>query len=191
MTLYTIGFKGSAIEDMISVLNAYEVDLVIDVRNPSTRYDHGPNGKFHLPSALRAAGIDYKPLEGAYLTFQTEDLMKRSGECKDFSASGHTPRQARAAAQLRQYISGAENPALLSVYGRPLHNAVFSLISGFLSEREIEVRHIDIDGTPRPHADLEDQLVDFYFRESGKYYQWSKKKLRQEAYKRHRRETGG
>lgn len=190
MPLYTIGFKGSAIEDFIDVLNVYEVDLVIDLRCPSSRRDHRPRSKDYLPSALREAGIGYKYLEGPFLSLQTEDFLKRSGKSDEISEQKND-RLDVLINRLQQYIIAADNPVLLGRFGRPLHNAVFSRIATYLSSQGIPIHHLSMDAVAKEHPDLEDQLVDFYFRASGKYHKWSRKKLRQEALNRHKKETRG
>ena len=59
MTIYTIGHSTRSIEEFVSLLHAYEVRLLVDIRTvPRSR--HNPQfGRERLPDELADAGIRY------------------------------------------------------------------------------------------------------------------------------------
>jgi len=56
--LFTIGYQGRALDELIAILHAHDVDRVIDIRELPLSRRRGFS-KTPLGDALRAAGIDY------------------------------------------------------------------------------------------------------------------------------------
>ena len=62
-SLYTIGYEGSTIEDVLATLESAEIDSVIDVREVPISRKAGFS-KFALSNSLAARGIAYLHLKG-------------------------------------------------------------------------------------------------------------------------------
>ena len=58
MPLFTIGYEGRAVDELIAILSAHHVERVIDVRDLPLSRRRGFS-KTPLGNALRAAGIEY------------------------------------------------------------------------------------------------------------------------------------
>jgi uncharacterized protein (DUF488 family) len=58
MPLFTIGYEGRAVDELIAILSAHRIERVIDVRELPLSRRRGFS-KTPLGDALRAAGIDY------------------------------------------------------------------------------------------------------------------------------------
>ena len=56
--LFTIGYQGRALEELVAMLHAHRIDRVIDIRELPLSRRRGFS-KTPLGDALRAAGIDY------------------------------------------------------------------------------------------------------------------------------------
>ena len=80
-TIFTIGHSTRTIEEFISLLNTYDISLVVDVRTiPKSR--HNPQfGEDEISKSLKAAKIKYKqlPLLGG-LRPTTKDFRTLFGE---------------------------------------------------------------------------------------------------------------
>ena len=58
MPLYTIGYEGRALDELIAILASHRIERVIDVRDLPLSRRRGFS-KTPLGTALRGAGIDY------------------------------------------------------------------------------------------------------------------------------------
>lgn len=77
MTLFTIGYEGRALEEVIAMLAAAKIQRVIDVRALPLSRRRGFS-KTPLGEALRAAGIDYVHMKEAGNPYRNEsDLLAK------------------------------------------------------------------------------------------------------------------
>lgn len=69
--LYTIGYEGKELDDLVATLKAHSIDRLIDVRQLPLSRRRGFS-KTPLGDALRAAGIEYVHLRAAGNPFRKE-----------------------------------------------------------------------------------------------------------------------
>jgi uncharacterized protein (DUF488 family) len=70
--LFTIGYEGRALDELIAILQASRVECVIDIRELPLSRRRGFS-KTPLGDALRTAGIEYVHLRSAGNPFRRED----------------------------------------------------------------------------------------------------------------------
>src|SRR5690606_12528122 len=81
--LYTIGYEGMELHSFIGTLKAYEIDVLLDVRDfPSSR--KRGFSKSPLREALEAEGIEYRHEKALGTPKPIRDKVKRDGDTGAF-----------------------------------------------------------------------------------------------------------
>lgn len=144
MQLYTIGYEGAALPDLIGVLKAAGVRTVLDVRDlPLSR--RAGFSKRPLAATLAEAGIGYLHLKGLG-TPKEGRLANRAGRMEEFwrivDDSLATPEAAHDLA--RAAAVAAEAPACLLCFEAQPHDCHRLRVAELLSAGHgFEVRHLD------------------------------------------------
>ncbi len=147
--VYTIGHSNQTAERLVELLRQHEIAAVADVRSqPYSRFSPQFNRE-PLAAELKRAGLDYVFL-GQELGARSEDpACYRDGRAQ-YSLMARTPLFERGIARL---LAGMERYriAILCAEKEPLSCHRFLLISRYLHEKGVRVRHILEDGGLENH----------------------------------------
>ncbi len=80
MKIFTLGYQGLNLQQYISVLEAADVAIVVDVRETAWSYKRGFS-KFPLREGLSGAGIDYVHLKSAGNPSKNRKTARTTKEC--------------------------------------------------------------------------------------------------------------
>ena len=147
----TIGHSNHAIERFVDLLKAGGVEAVVDVRSTPYSRRFPQFGRERLAQSLSAAGILYR-YEGTALGGKPKD-----GAGYDELAARPDFNQA-----LDRLIAGSADATLclMCAEKEPLDCHRTVLVSRRLAERGMEIEHLLADGKRKPHAVLEEELLD-------------------------------
>lgn len=142
--MFTIGHSNRPLEEFLNMLRAHDVTLLADVRTmPRSR--HNPQFNYDsLPSALGAAGIDYRHIPGlGGLRHPRKDSINTAWQNASFRGYAdymQTPEFAGSLKELEQ-LAAARTTAIMCAESLPwrCHR---SMIADALTARGIPVRHI-------------------------------------------------
>ena len=157
--VYTIGYGSRSMDEFIAVLQAYQINYLIDIRStPYSRYK--PDfSKGALEAHLRAYDIRYVYM-GENLGGQPADrscyvddkVLYELVREKEFYQEGIRRVQAAFQRQLRV--------ALMCSEGKPEACHRSKLIGQTLADLSVAVLHIDEHGAPRTQAEIVSELTD-------------------------------
>lgn len=196
MPIFTIGRGNRPIEIFCEILRKLEVEALADLRSPSRLFRSSPYGKQHFPGQLAQVDVAYHYL-GEFLG-PAQDYPGALDEEGQLNFTRYQ-RHPRFREGIRRLVRLSRSVDSLILFGSPasaLSCHRFSLVVKYLRQAGSEIRpllfsgHITPDLELRSHEEEEDQLVDFYFRESHLRYQWSREELLAEAYRLHNRDLG-
>ncbi|HMC73880.1 MAG TPA: DUF488 domain-containing protein [Terriglobales bacterium] len=160
--LYTIGHSTRSLEELIEVLQAHEIQTLVDIRAfpMSRRLPHF--NRESLETALLAAGVRYvwmKELGGRRKKTLAEspNIALRNDSFRNYADYMLSPEFKEAAVKLVQLGEGARTAYMCAerVYFR-CHRM---LVSDYLVTHGHEVFHIDATGPVRPHKILAEARV--------------------------------
>ena len=158
MTLYTIGHSDHTIPGFTELLRRYGITLVVDVRSqPYSRWANQFNRET-LAYDLQEAGLDYQFL-GDAIGGRPDDpsLYDSDQERPNYGRMEQTERYQAGIDQLLAF-AGTQIAAMMCSEGdhRQCHRHM--LITQTLLDRDIQVRHIQPDGTIVPGERIPKQL---------------------------------
>lgn len=155
--LYTIGHSNHKIEDFISLLKRHKVTCIADVRSaPYSRYCPQFN-KDALAAALGAAGVAYMFL-GKELGGRPSDSSCYEDGCVNFQRVAEREEFKQGIERLVAEAS-KHNIALMCAEKDPLQCHRTILISRYLKEHNIHIKHILEDGSIEDNRDAERRLI--------------------------------
>ena len=144
MTIYTIGHSNQTLEMLVSLLQGYEIDRLIDLRTiPRSRYNPQFN-KDTLPQMLKTVGIAYTHMPSlGGLRSARKDSVNQGWKNKSFRGFADYMQSAEFDSAIASLIEKArqERLAIMCAEAVPwrCHR---SLVSDALTVRDVEVRHI-------------------------------------------------
>ena len=143
----TVGHSNHPIERFLTLLARAGVRLLVDVRSKPYSRRFPQFGKERLARALAEAGIDY--------LWEGEALGGMAGAYND------TARKPAFGQALDRVVekSGGTSLCLMCAEKEPLDCHRTLLVSRRLAERGQPIEHLLADGTVRPHAEIEEQLL--------------------------------
>jgi uncharacterized protein (DUF488 family) len=146
----TIGHSNHAIGRFVDLLKAGGVEAVVDVRSTPYSRRFPQFGRERLAQSLSAAGILYR-YEGAAL----------GGKPKDGAGYDELAARADFKQALDRLIAGSADATLclMCAEKEPLECHRTVLVSRRLAERGVVIEHLLADGTRKPHAVLEEELL--------------------------------
>ena len=152
-TVYTIGHSTHPIDEFVTILQAYKVETVVDVRKIA-RSRHNPQfNEAELAAHLRRHGIGYLPLEGlGGLRRVTKDSINTAWENRSFRGYAdymQTPEFEESLSRLVQ-IARENITAIMCAEAVPwrCHR---SLIGDALLTRDMHVEDIMSERISKPH----------------------------------------
>jgi ATP-dependent DNA helicase RecQ len=155
---YAIGFSGRTVAQVIELLQTHQVGFLVDVRShPESDQDE----TFHpepLHEALNAAGLQYMWMGDSLGGAPDDPSVQRDGfvdvellRSAEFYLAG--------IARLEKAHQGGHRVALFSDETAPERSHRSRLIGVSLSERGIDVTHINEDGELRTQHDIEQRIA--------------------------------
>ena len=150
-TIRTIGHSNHAIERFVDLLKAGGVEALVDVRSTPYSRRFPQFGRERLTQSLSAAGILYR-YEGAAL----------GGKPKDGAGYDQLAARPEFNDALDRLVASAADTTLclMCAEKEPLDCHRTVLVSRRLAERGMAVEHLLADGKRKPHAMLEEELLD-------------------------------
>lgn len=152
-TVYTIGHSTYPIDRFIKILQAYEIEMVVDVRTiPKSR--HNPQfNKDNLRQELQKHGIGYIHLEGlGGLRHTTKASINTAWENSSFRGFADYMQTSDFKASIEQLIQVASEKRLVIMCAEAVPwRCHRSLIGDALTIRNIRVEDIMSETSSKPH----------------------------------------
>lgn len=158
--LLTVGYGGRSVEELIEILTANDVEFLIDVRSsPFSRYRQ-EFARRPLATSLASRGLKY--------VFMGAELGGRPDDPDCYDPEGHVDYERCRERQLFQDaidrlasgVRAGHHLALLCSESKPEDCHRAKLIAETLVLRDVEVEHIDDDGSVVSHATVMSRIDD-------------------------------
>ncbi len=149
-TIKTIGHSNQPIERFIDLLKTGDVEAVVDVRSMPYSRRFPQFGRERLTQSLSAVGILYR---------HEPALGGKPKDAASYDAIAERPDFTEA---LDRLVASAGDTALCLMCAEkdPLDCHRTVLVSRRLAERGVPIEHLLADGTRKPHAVLEEELME-------------------------------
>ena len=163
-TVYTIGHSTHSADEFVKIIQAYEVETVVDVRTIAKSLHNPQFGEEELRDNLRGHGIAYRRLEGLggfrHRTNASANTAWKNLSFRSYADYMQTPEFKESLEQLTQ-IAAEKQTVIMCAEAVPwrCHR---SLIGDALLIRNIPVVDIMTEKTSRPHALTSFAKVDGY-----------------------------
>jgi uncharacterized protein (DUF488 family) len=159
----TIGHSNHPIGRFVDLLKAGGVEAVVDVRSTPYSRRFPQFGRERLAQSLSAAGILYR-YEGAALgglpaRSRSDFASAKAGKPASYDEIAGRPEFTEA---LDRLIAGSADATLclMCAEKEPLDCHRTVLVSRRLAERGAEIEHLLADGKRKPHAVLEEEMLE-------------------------------
>jgi len=142
MTIFTVGYEGRSLEDVLAGLNAQGIQLVADVREAPISRKKGFS-KSALSEALNGAGIGYTHIRALGCPKPIRDAYKEDGDWTRYTQAfmQHLRQQQPAIEQLAQIV--AAQPTALLCYEADFNRCHRTYVAVAVAVKTgIDVRHI-------------------------------------------------
>lgn len=160
--IYTIGHSTHSSEYFLELLQAHNIDTVIDVRStPASSYNPQFN-KDTLQSFLKQHNIKYMHFGDEFGARQNDESVLDDYGIVDFELFRKTYQFQNGIERLDIGLSKGYKIALMCAEGNPLECHRFSMISVYLEEIGITVKHILKDKSIKLNTELEEELLKKY-----------------------------
>lgn len=194
--LYSIGHSNQSLDGLLVLLNAHDVNCVIDVRSvPASTYSPQFNQE-SLKYFLKSHGVQYLHFGDEFGARRTDCLNE--SEQVDFEKAVETPLFQKGVERVMKGLEKGFRIAFMCSEADPLECHRFSLVSRYFYDQGLDVRHILKDGTLASHASLEKEMIN-QFLHSRKYRlpevdllfgTYSEEEQRKDAYRLKNKEIG-
>lgn len=164
--LYSIGHSNQSLDGFLILLNAHDVNCVIDVRSvPASTYSPQFNQE-SLKYFLKSHGVQYLHFGDEFGARRTDCLNE--SEQVDFEKAIETPLFQKGVERVMKGLEKGFCIAFMCSEADPLECHRFSLVSRYFYDQGLDVQHILKDGTLASHASLEKEMIN-QFLHSRKY----------------------
>ena len=92
--IFTIGYEGRALDELLAMLAAEKIERVIDIRDLPLSRRHGFS-KTPLGEALRGVGIDYMHMESAGNPYRKQRIRFRAASSSEVQKAHREGRRCR------------------------------------------------------------------------------------------------
>lgn len=194
--LYSIGHSNQSLDGFLILLNAHDVNCVIDVRSvPASTYSPQFNQE-SLKYFLKSHGVQYLHFGDEFGARRTDCLNE--SEQVDFEKAVETPLFQKGVERVMKGLEKGFRIAFMCSEADPLECHRFSLVSRYFYDQGLDVQHILKDGTLASHASLEKEMIN-QFLHSRKYRlpevdllfgTYSQEDQRKDAYRLKNKEIG-
>lgn len=157
--IFTVGHSNHEIDFFLELLQSQGINCVVDVRSiPASKYNPQFNQR-PLSAFLKNNGINYMHFGQEFGARQdAEELLDENG-CVNFAWVRKTRAFQEGVERIDIGVEKGFNIVLMCSEGNPLECHRFSMISGYLEEIGITVKHILKDKTVLSNSELEQQLM--------------------------------
>jgi uncharacterized protein (DUF488 family) len=160
--IYTVGHSTHSLDYFLSLLQAYSVDCVVDVRSVAASTRNPQYNKEPLSNFLKKNGITYLhfPLEfGA--RHKDSELLHENGKV-DFEKVRRSGLFRKGIDRIWRGVNNGHTISLMCAESNPLDCHRFSMIAVELEKSDLQVQHIMKDKTLKSSLDLENLLLEKY-----------------------------
>lgn len=158
--IYTVGHSSQTQEEFLSLISAFGVDCIVDVRSvPASKY----TPQFNLEQIkwfLKARGVQYLHFGDEFGARRT-DCINDDGQV-DFELAVRTPAFLRGVERLRKGLEKGFTISLMCSEAEPLECHRFSLVSRYFYDNGFAVNHILKGGVLASHKELENKMIQEY-----------------------------
>ena len=194
--LYSVGHSNLSQEEFLELLNAHDINCVVDVRSvPASMYTPQFNMET-LKWFLKSHNIQYLHF-GAEFGARRTDCLDADNQV-NFEMAVETPNFKRGVERLMKGFEKGFHISLVCSEADPLECHRFSLVSRYFYDMGMDVQHILKDGGLVSHKALEEEMI-HVFLHSKKYHvseidelfgSYTAENQRRDAYRQKNREIG-
>ena len=180
--IYSIGYAGLSIEDFVRLLKQFEIDAVVDVRsNPHSRF-HTDFDLERLRPCLAKAGIKYENYKEEFGARQTERRFMNEGGYLDFGLFSASDNFKAGYRRVSEGIDRGRRVCLMCAEKNPesCHRAI--MVTRRFHEAGYIALHIMHDGSTLTQSDVEEKLVDLFFKNRSQISLFSEDNYSDEEY---------
>jgi uncharacterized protein (DUF488 family) len=161
LKVYTIGHSKHEIGYFLSLLEAWSINCVVDVRSVAASRFNPQYNKNTLAASLKEKGITYLHMPDEFGARQTSPELLTDGKV-DFQKVRKSKNFQTGIERLKKGVKKGFTIALMCAEADPLQCHRFSMISIGLKTNKFEIFHILKDKTIVPNHALEEQLLNKY-----------------------------
>lgn len=158
--VYTIGHSTHTLDDFRSMLEFFHINCIVDVRSiPASSYAPQFNQN-SLKFFLKRVDISYLSF-GKEFGARRYDCLDEYGNV-DFEKAVKTQNFLSGVSRLEKGLEGGYNIALMCSESRPEECHRFSLVSRYLFEQGLTIKHILRDKSLKENIDLQEEMIREY-----------------------------
>lgn len=157
-TFFTIGHSNHSVPKLLELLQANEIETVVDVRSSPYSRLHPQFNREPFAIALKRSGLTYEFM-GATLGGRSDDPSCYRNGRVDYEIVAKTGYFIRGLQSLIE-VGTTTRAALLCAEREPIECHRTLLVSRRLSESGFEVQHVHADGSLEAHQDAVRRLVE-------------------------------
>jgi len=157
--VFTIGHSNHEPEYFVQLLQAHDVNCVVDVRSVAASARNPGFNKKPLEALLQRHGIRYLHFEKGFGARQEVPSLHDENGQVDFEKVQRTPAFLEAVQRLETGLTKGFRIALMCSEANPLDCHRFSMICNYLSQQGFSIWHILRDATLADHPELEAELL--------------------------------
>jgi len=151
--VYTIGYDSRSLSDFLSLLRAHDIAFLIDIRSTPWDQERPEFNQDALAQSLRGQGVRYVFM-GDALGAQPDDPECYVGGRISFERLGERADFLQGVGRVQKAHEQELRVALMDAPARPEDSHRSFLIGKILSERGVDVQHIDETGALKSQAEL-------------------------------------
>ena len=161
--IFTVGHSNHDLDYFMDLIKKYNIDTLIDVRSiPASKYNPQYN-KDGLSYSLKKDNIKYLHFDKEFGGRHDDEIFLDNDGIVNFESFRKSHQFQSGVERVDIGIEKGYKIALMCSEGDPLDCHRFSMVSVYLEEIGISVKHIMKDGSLKTHQDLEkDLLVKFH-----------------------------
>lgn len=160
--IYTIGHSNHSIDYFLELLEAHQIQCVVDVRSiPKSGYNPHFN-KDNLRATLQTNHKMYLSFAKEFGAHRHEEEVLNENRKVIYAKVHQSPDFLAGVERLRKGLQKGYKIALMCAEAEPLPCHRFSMISSFLHQNQFEVWHILKDKMLLSHQEAEQKLVEKY-----------------------------
>lgn len=190
-TIYTIGYAGFHIEEFVKTLRKYEITVLIDVRtNPHSSGYYQEYSKEALQPVLDKNGIIYRNYAQEFGARQN-DLKYFSNGVLDFKKFTSSDIFKNGIEKINKGLELKYKFVLMCAEKDPINCHRNIMITKAMRDIGFKVFHIICDGSLQTQEDIDERLLDLYFKQPSLFeFNMDRKEKLEQAYQKQNEEIG-
>lgn len=158
--IFTVGHSNHQPEYFLQLLQAHDVNCVVDVRSIAASARNPGFNKKPLEAFLRQHDIRYLHFDQGFGARQEDPALQDENGQVDFEKVQQTRAFLEAVQRLETGLTKGFRIALMCSEANPLDCHRFSMISNYLAQQGFSVWHILKDAALADHAEMEAELLE-------------------------------